>query len=49
MKKTILLLLILANFLNANPSPLGLELNKATFEEVTQKYPNYKTKGLSKF
>ena len=49
MKKIILFVCFFESLLFANPSPLGLELNKATFEEVIQKYPNYKTKGLSKF
>ena len=49
MKKIILFFCFFESLLFANPSPLRLELNKATFEEVTQKYPNYKTKGLSKF
>lgn len=42
MKKLILALVLgFCSLALADPAPFGLELNKATFKEVTKKYPKY--------
>lgn len=41
MKKVFLILIFSAISLFGNPAPFGFELGKATFEEVSKKYPDF--------
>lgn len=49
MIKLISSFLFLTIFSFANPTPLGFEINKATFSDVKKEFPEYKEKGISKF
>lgn len=52
MKKIVLAFVFLFSFCGvafANPAPFGFELGKATFKEVTKKYPKYEIVGELSF